>query len=93
MDYICRIGGDEFAVIMVDVSEKHKEIISEKLTAINMKLTNTSDEVPSITLSMGVALSDRKNPGNSIYNDADSALYAVKENGRNGFRFYEGDAR
>lgn len=93
MDYICRIGGDEFAVIMVNVSEKHKELISEKLTEINRKLSNTQDGVPSATLSIGVALSDRNNPGKSIYNDADSALYTVKENGRNGFLFYEGGAR
>lgn len=74
---------------MVDVGEQQKNVISEKLSAINMKLSNPSDETPPITLSIGVALSDRKNSGDSIYNDADSALYEVKENGRNGCRFYE----
>lgn len=90
MDYVCRIGGDEFAVIMVEVGEQHKNVISEKLRAIDMKLSNPSGKTPPITLSIGIALSDRGNPGDSIYKDADSALYKVKENGRNGFRFYEG---
>ena len=31
---------------------------------------------------------DRKNPGQSIFKDADQALYQVKQNGRHGCGFY-----
>ena len=89
MDYICRIGGDEFAVIMVDVSKKHRDIIARKLTSINKELSCAKENIPAIFLSMGVAFSDRNNPGESIFKDADYVLYKVKENGRNGYRFYE----
>lgn len=31
---------------------------------------------------------DRENPGQSIFKDADQALYQVKQNGRHGYGFY-----
>lgn len=40
--------------------------------------------IPAVSLSVGVAFSDRENPGEDIFKDADQALYHVKENGRNG---------
>lgn len=41
-----------------------------------------------VTLSVGVAFTDRANPGESTFNDADKALYKVKQNGRHGCDFY-----
>ena len=35
-----------------------------------------------------VAFTDRENPGQSIFKDADQALYYTKEHGRNGCTFY-----
>ena len=35
-----------------------------------------------------VAFTDHKNPGQSIFKDADQALYQVKQNGRHGCGFY-----
>lgn len=87
-DYIFRIGGDEFAVIMIDVSESLCGTVEEKLNALKESLANDSDGFPAVTLSIGVAFSDRTAPGDSIFEDADSAFYYVKNNGRNGSRFY-----
>lgn len=87
-DYIFRIGGDEFAVVMIDVSESLRGTVEEKLNALKESLANDSDGFPAVTLSIGVAFSDRTAPGDSIFEDADSALYYVKNNGRNGSRFY-----
>ena len=87
-DYIFRIGGDEFAVIMIDVSESLRGTVEEKLNALKESLANDSDGFPAVTLSIGVAFSDRTAPGDSIFEDADSALYYAKNNGRNGSRFY-----
>ena len=41
-----------------------------------------------VTLSVGVAFTDRANPGGSTFKDADKALYKVKQNGRHGCDFY-----
>lgn len=87
-DFPCRIGGDEFAVIMTDASPKMKGLIREKLRRVAEGLLDTSDGAPAVTLSVGVAFNDRDNDGD-IYKDADRALYVVKTRGRNGVEFYE----
>ncbi len=88
IDHVCRIGGDEFAVIMVDMTSSLNYTINEKIEVINKELSTSKDGEPIVTLSIGVALTDRKNPSDSIFNDADNALYRTKENGRNGITFY-----
>lgn len=90
IDYVCRIGGDEFSVIMVDVTSSLKYTIEDKIKYVSEELAKAESEVPAVTLSIGVAFSDRENPGESIFKDADKALYHVKENGRNGCAFYNG---
>ena len=88
IDYICRIGGDEFAIIMVEMTSDLSYTITDKITEINRQLSIPEDNVPGVSLSVGVAFTDRKNPGKSMFTDADSALYYTKEHGRNGCSFY-----
>ena len=90
IDYICRIGGDEFAIVMVDVGSDLKEVVREKIAQVNENLSNPTDGLPAVSISVGVAFSDRENPGDSIFKDADKALYKVKKNGRHNCGFYEG---
>lgn len=88
IDFVCRIGGDEFAVIMVEMTSNLKYTIENKIAAVNEQLSVEEDGMPAVSLSVGVAFSDRKNPGDNIYKDADKALYHVKENGKHGCHFY-----
>ena len=46
------------------------------------------DGLPAISLSVGVAFSDRQDPGESVFKDADHALYYVKQHGKHGCGFY-----
>lgn len=88
IDYVCRIGGDEFAIVMVEMTSDLKYTIEDKIKFVNQELSRESEGIPAVSLSVGVAFSDRENPGKSIYTDADKALYHIKENGRNGCGFY-----
>ena len=88
VDYVCRIGGDEFAVIMVEMTSDLQYTIKDKIAMVSEELARSEGEVPAITLSVGVAFSDRENPGEDIFKDADKVLYYVKENGKNGISFY-----
>lgn len=88
IDYVCRIGGDEFAIIMVNMTSDLSYTITEKITEVNRQLAIAKDGVPAVSLSVGVAFTDRKNPGKSLFTDADSALYYTKEHGRSGCNFY-----
>ena len=88
VDHICRIGGDEFAVIMVNMTSDLAYTIEEKISAINQHLSAPKDGLPAVSLSVGAAFTDRENPGPDLFKDADSALYYTKEHGRHGCNIY-----
>lgn len=87
-DFAIRIGGDEFAMIMTEAVPGMKPIIKNKVEAINLTLQNPCDGLPPVSLSVGAAFSASGFP-DSLYGDADSALYDVKARGRRGCGFYE----
>ena len=89
-DYICRIGGDEFAVFMVHLKgDQPEDLIRRKVEQINASLQDTSDGSPSVSMSVGVAIGDDASDSMDLFRRADTALYHVKENGRTGCCFYE----
>lgn len=88
IDAPCRIGGDEFAVIMTDVKSQMADVVQARLIQLQRFIALENDDLPKVTVSMGVAFSDRKNPTGTIFEDADDALYRIKQTGRNGFGFY-----
>ena len=87
-DYICRIGGDEFVVIMVHAASSLRGLVEEKIRRINERLQTPEDGMPPISLSVGVAFSDRSNPTDDIFKDADTALYRTKKARLGGCEFY-----
>lgn len=89
VDFPCRIGGDEFAVLMVETSSEAYKTLEEKIYEINRMLSNPEDGLPPTSLSVGIAFSDSQHPVKNIYKNADDALYDVKEHGRCGCRLYE----
>lgn len=86
-DYPARIGGDEFAVIMTDITPELKDVIINKLVSINTILQNPTDGLPKVTLSVGIAFS-AEGMEEDLYKKTDKALYYVKEHGRNNYKFY-----
>lgn len=87
-DYPIRIGGDEFMIIMNDIEDSNRKTIHHKIELINKEMQDTSDGLPCVTLSVGVAFSP-KGYTDDLYKKADKALYAVKEHGRSGIQFYD----
>ena len=89
-DYVCRIGGDEFAVIMIRSDASMQDLISRKVSMINEKLSKTDEEdgVPALSCSVGVAFGNVGLRTSELFKRADTALYNAKENGRNGVAFY-----
>ena len=89
VDILCRIGGDEFAVVMTRVNSSMRQIVLNKIARANEMLQHPKDDLPPVSLSVGVAFSDRDNPQGDIFRDADTALYRVKKAGRKGCMVYE----
>ena len=86
-DYPARIGGDEFAVILTDISPDMESMITEKIRSINDALLHPADDLPAVSLSVGGAFS-AAGFADELYNQADTALYHVKEQGRCNCSFY-----
>lgn len=90
VDYVLRIGGDEFAVIMEKMQEEKKKIISDKIDKINWELQHPAEDFPKYSVSVGIAFSENGYQ-DEIFRQADRALYHTKENGRCGYTFYNPD--
>lgn len=80
-DFICRIGGDEFCVIMPDTSHSQAETMAEKIHTINKELAELKEgqDLPPISISAGMAFWDRPNPRNDLLKDADFILLKIKK--------------
>ncbi|MBO4373689.1 MAG: GGDEF domain-containing protein [Lachnospiraceae bacterium] len=87
-DFVFRIGGDEFVVLMTGVDGDIKKLIGEKVDMINSSLTEDSGDLPAVSVSVGVAMCGEETDFQELYRRADEALYRVKENGRNGYSIY-----
>lgn len=87
-DFVMRIGGDEFAAVITNITLEQRSVLEQKITSINEFLASTDDGLPIITLSIGAAFSEHGFT-DDLYVLADKALYHVKEHGRNGFALYQ----
>lgn len=87
-DFVMRIGGDEFAAVMTQITLDQRAVLDQKAVLINEFLSNEDDGLPKVTLSIGAAFSEN-GFAEGLYELADKALYYVKENGRNGYALYQ----
>ena len=87
-DYVCRIGGDEFAVLMMHATSALRDLLTAKIHLVREKLAQRPEDMPEVTISVGAAFSDREAPTGGLFDDADSTLYRVKQAGKNGFAIY-----
>lgn len=90
-DYICRVGGDEFVILMANADMSQHERIKKRIVAINEKLSNTSDGLPKVTVSAGVAYGDKSTDPGELFDHADQALYTTKREGRSGVTLFTND--
>ena len=87
-DDICRLKADEFVIIMTRMTAPMHTYVYEKISQVNAVLQQPQDELPPLSLSVGVAFSDRENPEGDIFQDADSALMRMKKMRNTGCSVY-----
>lgn len=87
-DILCRYGGDEFLVLLTNTDESMKTNIEERIRSINQKLCAIDEDMPRITVSAGIAFGMGESLM-SLFEKADKALYFTKQNGKQGFTFYD----
>ena len=86
LDLICRLGGEEFVVVMPDTSADVAAQIAERLRASieasPFVLEHGTRTVP-VTTSIGLAERGRESSPEGLLRAADRALYDSKRSGRN----------
>ncbi len=86
IDLACRLGGEEFLIIMPDTDIARAYQVGERLRACIAADTFTVDAATRIrvTASVGLATLERvDDTPETIFKRADNALYAAKRRGRN----------
>ena len=97
-DSVSRFGGDEFVVILEDISKdefvaaKQVELISQKILSTLNRSYQLDSHTYHNTPSIGAVLFGTKKQGiEELLKQADIAMYQAKSAGRNTFRFFDED--
>lgn len=81
-DRFCRLGGEEFCIIMPETNLEQASMIAERL---RMAVSEIPESVVprKITISLGVSEFNQWDSDKSFYKRADMAMYQAKQQGRN----------
>lgn len=90
-DIIMRLGGDEFALFTsLHTAGKSAELIVDKFYEEIKKLQMSNDDLPSVTISMGIVFSDNTTHDfDTLYRNADTAMYQAKRAGKGTYNYYK----
>ena len=89
-DVLARLGGDEFAVILPNTSVTEARLVAEAIVATIRDRSLVKDE-QGVTASVGIAVfgDDPRHSPESIVSEADTAMYAAKDGGRDSVRLFD----
>lgn len=89
-DTTARIGGDEFAILIRDISSQNDAaLLTEKLLHRISQLSPDDSEQEALSASVGISLISQESlDSNKIYQNASLALQQAKLNGKNRYTFY-----
>ena len=86
-DHICRIGGDEFVVLMVHSTSINQRLLASKIEQINSELERDDDGLPPISISVGVVSGKEAANKDELFEKTDAAMYESKKNGKHTYTF------
>ena len=88
-DSVCRKGGDEFVVLLSEISHpEHAARSAEKIITAVSAAHRIAGQDLVVTASIGIAIYPRDGTdAETLFKAADAAMYEAKEAGRNQFRF------
>lgn len=89
-DTVARIGGDEFTILLEEVSSKEKVVsVIEKIIEAFDREFDLGESKIRVTPSLGVSISpDDGHDADTLMRNADAAMYRAKSLGRNNYQFY-----
>lgn len=91
-DTVARFGGDEFAILQRGVDEQAAAgLLAERINRAVIEPIEIDGVTVEIGVSIGIAFSSDNEDAESLLALADRALYRVKSEGGNGYRFRDPD--
>ncbi len=89
-DTIARLGGDEFVILLPEINSTIDiEAFAEKVVRQLSEQFSIEGHMIDISASIGIAIyPDHANDELTLMNSADSALYQVKKNKKNGYEMF-----
>jgi diguanylate cyclase (GGDEF)-like protein len=93
-DSLGRLGGDEFAVVLPRCSREEAILTAEAIARAIREHAPVGEHAEPITACVGVAMfgEDARIGAASVASRADAAMYAAKDNGRDGVRIFDPQA-
>ena len=90
-DLVARLGGDEFVLLLGRISQpEDASLVAKRVLSLLADPFMLEGHEIYVTVSIGIAVSpDDGRSVDELIKNADTAMYQVKDRGKNGFRFYE----
>ena len=92
-DYICRIGGDEIAILMVQCDASVSPLLDAKIKKINKTLSIKQDKDPVVSVSVGIAFGEKGISAETLFKRADTCLYEVKDGEKDEVSFFKNEKK
>ncbi|OXT06363.1 GGDEF domain-containing protein [Thermoanaerobacterium thermosaccharolyticum] len=90
-DMVSRVGGDEFVILLTDISstDETDKVAKRILELFNLPIKLNNHELY-VTISMGIAIyPDHGKSERAILENADIAMYKAKRNGKDSFQYFD----
>ena len=90
-DFFARMGGDEFAILVENISRKEcLEILSKKIIKASRTPVVFDENTLHVSCSIGISIcTNGDKEREDLIHQADLAMYQVKANGKSGYVFYD----
>jgi diguanylate cyclase (GGDEF)-like protein len=90
-DTLARLGGDEFAIVLPHCDRAEARTAADAIVTAIREHRSERPELEPITASIGVAMfgEDPRTSIELIVSEADTAMYAAKDGGRDGVRVFD----
>jgi diguanylate cyclase (GGDEF)-like protein len=89
-DTLARLGGDEFAMVLSRCSREEAQLVAEAIAGA-IREHQPEGPVAPVTASVGIAMfgDSRRGSVDSVLSEADAAMYAAKDGGRDQVRVFD----